>query len=81
MRCQISLNVCSCNYFYTTEKYINKFGVAEVFGNVIDELNKLAQDGLVLNINGEDIKVFFVNGLFIGRFTLTSSVLRNFMFV
>lgn len=45
------------------------FGIEGVFNNVIEELTKLANDGVVLTINGEQKKVFFVCGAFIGMWT------------
>lgn len=48
------------------EKYVKTYSMSDIYGNTIDELSKLAHEGLILNINGVEQKVFFVCGLFIG---------------
>lgn len=45
---------------------IKKHGNEAAFNTLVDELSKLAIDGLTLNINAEDIKVYFVLGLLLG---------------
>lgn len=47
-------------------------GIEGKFNNVIEELSKLADDGVELNINGETKRVFFVCGCFIGMETFFS---------
>lgn len=42
------------------------FGNERCYDELIKELNKLADDGIVLNINGKDQKVYFVLGLLLG---------------
>lgn len=50
---------------YSTD--ILNFGIECIFNNVIEELTKLVTEGVVLTINGEEKKVFFVCGSFIGN--------------
>lgn len=45
---------------------IKKHGKEASFNSLVDELSVLATDGLILDIGGEDIKVFFVLGLLLG---------------
>lgn len=47
-------------------KHLKKFGNATVFRKVIDDINDLADNGLVININGEDKKFFFQGVLVLG---------------
>ncbi len=51
---------------FFSAKYHSKFTTEQIYNNIIDLLTKLAEVGIVLNIDGEDIQVFFVCGLFIG---------------
>ncbi|KAJ6639467.1 hypothetical protein Bhyg_12212 [Pseudolycoriella hygida] len=48
------------------ETHVKKAGFNNIFSYVIEELSKLAEDGIVLNIGSQEIKVFFVCGLFLG---------------
>lgn len=43
-----------------------KYGNEKCYEALVDELNKLADDGIVLNIDGKEQKVFFVMGLLLG---------------
>lgn len=45
---------------------IKKHGKEEAFNTLVDDLSELATDGLTLNINDEDVKVYFVLGLLLG---------------
>lgn len=42
------------------------FGNEKCYYELIKELNKLADDGIILNINGKEQKVYFVLGLLLG---------------
>lgn len=42
------------------------FGNDQCYDELIKELNKMADDGIVLNINGKEQKVYFVLGLLLG---------------
>lgn len=53
-------------YIYIENK---PYGIESVFNNVIEELVKLANDGIILTINGEQRKVFFMCGAFTGNKT------------
>lgn len=49
-----------------SEKYVGEYSLADLYGNVIETLTKLAHEGIVLKINGEEKRVFFACALFIG---------------
>lgn len=51
---------------FLSAKYHAKFSNEQIYNNIVDLFTKLAEVGIVLNIDGEDIQVFFVCGLFIG---------------
>lgn len=57
--------VCFRIKFFYQETYINDFGLEKIFGNVIEELTKLATDGIV--IDSQTYTVFFVCGLYLGK--------------
>lgn len=52
------------------EKYVREYSLEEIYGNVIERLTELAHMGIVLNINGEEKRVFFACALFVGMFTV-----------
>lgn len=45
---------------------MKKHGKEASLSNLVDELTKLATDGLTLNINGDDVNIFFFLGLLLG---------------
>lgn len=56
------------NYFmYNLEMHINNFGLENVFGNVVEELTSLATDGIVINVDSTEKKIYFVCGTFLGN--------------
>lgn len=57
------------------EHFNKKYGNERLYNNLIDELNRFAEQGIVLNIEGKNIKVFFVVGLIIGDNKEVSNVL------
>lgn len=54
-------------FFKSTEMFYKDFSLAVVFGNLIEELTKLATDGISVNIDSTEQKVFLVCGAFLGK--------------
>lgn len=58
---------------FSSEKYVKTYNLSDIYGNIVEELTKLAHDGLILNIEGVDQQVFFVCGLCTGKVLIESS--------
>lgn len=52
---------------YYTAKYHKIFNTEKLYNNIIDIFTGLAENGVLININGEEFEVFFACGLFIGN--------------
>ncbi|KAG4071911.1 hypothetical protein HA402_006072, partial [Bradysia odoriphaga] len=52
-----------------------KFGPDACFGQLVQELNNLAQQGIKINVEGEEKTIFFVLGLFLGDNAALNSIL------
>lgn len=47
--------------------YYHEFSLENLFSNIIEELTKLATDGIIVNIDSKEQKVFLVCGAFLGE--------------
>lgn len=54
------------HFLFYLETYVKDVGFEKLFSFVIEQLTELAEEGVVLTINGREIQVFFVCGLFLG---------------
>lgn len=48
------------------EHYNKKYGNERLYNNLVEDLNKLADEGMIITINGEDTRVYIVVGLALG---------------
>lgn len=54
------------HFLFYLETYVKDVGFEKLFSFVIEQLTELAEEGVVLTINGREIQVFFVCALFLG---------------
>lgn len=61
-----NIDKCKIIFYCNVEKTLKANGTKAVFGHIIHELAELALNGIVLNINNQQIKVFLLMGLYEG---------------
>lgn len=66
-RTLVVYKILKLNFVFYLATYHKDFSTEKIYNNLIDIFTKLAETGIILNINGEEIEVFFVLGLFIGN--------------
>lgn len=55
------------NILFTLEKCSQDFTLDAIFGNLIEELTKLATEGISVTVDSTEYKVYLVCGAFLGK--------------